>query len=693
MRFPFRDLPRALATLLFLTVIMLRGEAAHLPPADLHLPIPPRPSCFFTIDLDPHYQVVGNGALTEEEAATADCYWFTYGPDGRPVKIEYRVAGMPSVDPFFQVDQIEFEYKPGVERRWYKDANGQLIQNIDGIEGEELTLNSAGYVTTVTNLNANGGHTRDSSDVISYNRMLDAQGRLVSARRTGLLGTNIRDNNGFFETTTIYDNQNRRIEYANRDANGDLLNNNLGVALTRTTYTLYPDSMQTIESYFNATGENAEEAGTGVHERQKMFDKRGFLVSEAYFDAIGAPCLSDENGVHERRFQYDARGNQISEEYFGFDGRPKNVKPSGYSRLNYKYDAKNLVIEKAYFGDDGSPQIVPEIGAAVIRQEYDEKGNLTRRQFFDGQGNPCLHARYGAAAIRIQVTGDTTTITLRDASDRPTRNPVNGFASFSYKTLTDSPLTRHNNYFDRHGYHMGRLRVFVINPHLYALRTTPIMKKSARYGVTATGLGALFAVYLSLRKWWHTSRRKVYVPSRTERFLSWLALLAIIEGIIRFLITIWWAYVGYQNGQMGSGVYILETLFLLLMLYRLLRLRVTLRVLNVEREDVLRLIHEFMAKAQIEPAWQKAQKTFSSEHLRIRFIYSELKSHAYLSFQSYQQLGRDLERGMKHYIRAEASALTGPKRTWGIAIYYPAVALIYFLLALTAFYTLWQMMK
>ena len=395
---------------------------------------------FFNLDLDSRYQIVGQGPLTQEAAATANAYCFTYDPQGRLERIEFRRASRPMADPLFQVARIDFEYAPGLERRWFRNEHGQAAATLDGIYGEELTLNSAGFPLTVTNLNATGGKIRDGSGVISYNRQLDPQNRLVRARRIGLLGIDITDNNGLFETRTSYDDQGRRIEYRNVKAEGTPLNDADGVALTRTSYTAYPNSLAVIETYFDANGVATAEKSSGVHQRQRVFDARGFLLSESYFDVTGAPTLDAETQVHEHRYEYNDQGNLTAEGFFDIDGKPRNKPESGYARVTYEYDAMNRVITKSYFGDDGSPQVLPNLGAAIIRQEYDTQGNTSpRRQFFNGQGKPSLHQRYGAPAIRIQMDGDTTTVLLRDAHDRPMQNVVTRLCGLQFQDRNRPP--------------------------------------------------------------------------------------------------------------------------------------------------------------------------------------------------------------------------------------------------------------
>ena len=663
---------------------------------------PSQPAYFFSIDLDSRYQIVGSGTLTEAAAATANCYCFTYDTGGKLQRIEYRRAGLAMPDPFFQVPRIDFEYQTGVERRWYRDAQGQPVRNVSGIQGEELTLNAAGYPTDVTNLNESGGRMRDGSGVTHYVRKLDAQGRLATGRRIGLFGIAVKDDNGFFETRTVYDEQGRRIEYGNYDASGSPLNDADGVALIRTTYTAYPNSILISESYFDASGTAVAEKSSGIHERQRSLDKRGLLLDESYFDDTGAPTLDNSQEIHELRRDYDERGNLLSEEFFGTDGKSLNAKTSGYARVVYQYDVKNRVSEMAFFGDDGTPQILLDwgtadthleyLGAADIHLEYDDRGNIVREQFFDGKHNPSPSVRYLAPAIRIKVDGDTTIISLRDGNDKLMENPVGGYAVFSYRTRTDTPLSRTNHYFDHRGRKLSYFpRVSVINPHLYALKNNRIMQISARYGVIAVAIGSLLAMFLALRKSSHTKHRKVYVPTPLERLLGWFSILAILEGMLRFFMTIYWAWVGYQNGQMGYGVYVLETIFIVFFLYRLNRLRHTMRVLNIGRDDLHRIVRDFFSRAHLEPQWIEERKTFVTDALHVRINYFRQKRHAYIAFRHVHR--HDLARALAQHIRAHVGGVQNPPRSRAIARYYPSLAFCYFLLAGSAFYTLWQLLK
>lgn len=682
--------------LVFCTLVLMSGTVFALTtPVSTALQFQ-QPSYFFTVDLDPRYQFIGTGALTEEDAAHANCYRFVTNSEGKLEQIEYRRAGVPMADPLLGVARIDFEYAPGIERRWFRDAQGRPVRDVDGIQGEELTLNAAGYPTDITNLDESGGRTRDNNGVIHYVRTLDDRNRVVKLRRIGLFGTAITDNGGFFETRTVYDEQGRPIERDNYDASGSLLNNDDGVALIRTTYTIYPDSTQIIESYFDASGLAAEEKSSGVHQRERTLDRRGFLIDESYFDVTGAPTLTGDGGIHARHYSYDDRGNEISEEFFDTDGKPINQGDLGFARVVYKYDDKNRAVELAYFGDDSAPQIPLKLGYAILRVEYDDKDNIVHQQFFDGQGHATPDVKYGVPAIRVKVEGDTTIVTLRNGRDQPTKNPINGYYAFSYKTSDPhpSPLSPTNLYYDRHGRLLSYFpRVSVINPHLHALRNNRVMETSARLGAGAAGLGALLGCWLALRKSSHTKRRKVYVPTPMERFLGWLAVFCILEGCLRFFMTVYWAWIHYENGRMGYGFNVLETIFILFFLYRLNRLHVTMRVLNISRDDVHRLVRDFFAKANLKPEWIEERNRYVTPPLDVRVNFFQQKYHAYLAFQSRGQAGHALAQGLVQYIRAQAGGIEAPVRSRAIALYYPSVAFCYFLLAGTAFYTLWQLLK
>jgi hypothetical protein len=680
-----------------LTLPLLHAKPAKpiksVPPPSV--PVPSGPAYFFNIDPDPRYQIVGRGPVTPQAAATANCYCFTYDPAGKLQRVEFDRAGTAMPDPFFHAARIDFDYAPGVEHRWYRDGAGQPVVNVNGVEGEELTLNADGFPTVVINLNDSGGHMRDNAGAMRYDRSLDKQSRVVRGRRTGLLGTDIRDDNGCFETRTTYDAQSRRVEYGNYDSSGQPLDDIDGVASVRTTYGGNPDSTEMTASYFDASGQPAEEKSRGIHAQESIYDPRGFLVSESYFDLNGAPTTDASTGIHERRYVYDDKGNETSEEYFGVDGQPKNHRLLGFARVIYRYDDKNRVSEKSYVGDDGLPQVLPSVGAAMIRQEYDAQGNIIRRQFFDGQGIPSPHVVYGVPAIRLQVQGDTTIVTLRDAHDELTRNPINGYASFSYKTASDKQLTWHNHFYDLRGRPMSAFRVFVIRPHLYALKHAMharAMRRNAHFGAAAAAIGALIAMFLALRKASYTKRRKIYVPSPFERFLGWLSIFAIIEGALRFFITIWWAYVGYKNGQMGWGVYAIEAVVILFFLYRLPRMRVTMRVLNISRDDMHKLVHDFFAKANLKPEYREARALYRTYPFSVRIAYFANKAHAYLKLRYRHREGRDLMRGFAQYVRQQVGTMEAPLRSRAIALYYPCVACAYFALAFLACYTLFQML-
>jgi len=333
------------------------------------------------------------------------------------------------------------------------------------------------------------------------------------------------------------------------------------------------------------------------------------------------------------------------------------------------------------------------VGAAVIRQEYDNQGNIIRRQFFDGQGNPVNHVTYQVPAIRIQVKGDTTTVSLRDANDNPATNPITGYSSFSYKSYSDKPLTRHNLYYDQNGRLMSYFRVTVIRPHIHALRLDRGMRRNAHYGIVAAGIGALIAMFLALRKASYTKRRKIYVPSPFERFLGWFSIFAIIEGGLRFFITVYWAWVGYQNGRLGPSVYIAEAIIVFFFVYRLPRMRVTMRVLNISRDDIHKLVRDYFAKAQLKPEYREGREVYRTYPFSVRVVYFASKAHAYLKMRYRHREGRDLMRGFAQYIRLQVGTMQAPERSRIIALYYPIVALAYFSLAFLAFYTFFQMVK
>ena len=176
-------------------------------------------------------------------------------------------------------------------------------------------------------------------------------------------------------------------------------------------------------------------------------------------------------------------------------------------------------------------------------------------------------------------------------------------------------------------------------------------------------------------------------------FLGWLAVFLILEGMLRFFMTVYWAWVGYENGRMGQGFYALESIVILFFLYRLYRMHVTMRVLNIARDDMHKLIRDFLDKANLKVDWVEARHRYLTPSLNIRLSYFEQKFHAYLAFERRHREGHELATGLTQYIRAQTRNIEAPPRTSSIAFYYPCVAFCYLLLSGTGFYTLWQLVK
>jgi hypothetical protein len=144
---------------------------------------------------------------------------------------------------------------------------------------------------------------------------------------------------------------------------------------------------------------------------------------------------------------------------------------------------------------------------------------------------------------------------------------------------------------------------------------------------------------------------------------------------------------------MSHAAYVVEAVIVAFFFYRLLRLRVTMRVLNIERDDIHRVVRNFFAKANLNPAWLEGRNTYSTPPLDVRLNFFRQKYHAYLAFRRRHREGRDLARALAQYIRSEVREIKAPERSRAIALYYPLVAFGYLLLAGTAFYTLWQLIK
>jgi hypothetical protein len=105
------------------------------------------------------------------------------------------------------------------------------------------------------------------------------------------------------------------------------------------------------------------------------------------------------------------------------------------------------------------------------------------------------------------------------------------------------------------------------------------------------------------------------------------------------------------------------------------------------------LVRDFFAKVNLKPEWIERRHRYVTPPLDVRIHYFQQKYHAYLAFSNRGREGHDLARDLNHYIRAQVGGILAPVRSRAIALYYPSVAFCYFLLAGTAFYTLYQLIK
>ncbi len=106
-----------------------------------------------------------------------------------------------------------------------------------------------------------------------------------------------------------------------------------------------------------------------------------------------------------------------------------------------------------------------------------------------------------------------------------------------------------------------------------------------------------------------------------------------------------------------------------------------------------KLARDFFAKAGLKAEWVEAHHRYLSPPLDVGVKYFKQKFHAYLAFAHRGQKGKELQREFAAYIRAQTGGILGPVRTKWIALYYPCVAIAYFVLAGVAFYTLFQLVK
>jgi TonB family protein len=267
-------------------------------------------------------RIEGRYAVGDSAWADANVYRFSYDAEGRPDTIEYFVGGKPHPDPVFGVAKIAMSYFEGSERRDFEDANGNLAANSARVCSQIIELDTAGHVTDIFN----------------------------------------------------------------RDAAGNLCEDEFGIAESRFTRTESPDTVLCI-----CSGKNGDMARVQVD----LFDSLGEMTEVEF---KGTPPDTNHDIPAVVRYAYDDSGDLAFRQAFGKGNAAPRIGPDSWRydpigqsyislgsyrirnvKTKWKYDGHGNILEEDDFGSDGHLT-----GKALCA--YDGSDRLAKLAYFDSAG-------------------------------------------------------------------------------------------------------------------------------------------------------------------------------------------------------------------------------------------------------------------------------------------------------------------
>ena len=210
---------------------------------------------------------------------------------------------------------------------------------------------------------------------------------------------------------------------------------------------------QTIESYYDESGEPARQSGgyyaikktknestnsynitylgidynpilltTGYTTLERTFTKTGSILTEKYYGLNDDPVCTDTNGYGLYNY-FDENGKIIRTVYVDENNDPM-VTVSGYAIKEYTYytsdGPENGKVEKELYYNENEEPIQLSLGQYGVQKGYNEKGQNTIITFLDKNGKPTMTKQGYATIIRtLHADNSLATEYYYDANGNP----------------------------------------------------------------------------------------------------------------------------------------------------------------------------------------------------------------------------------------------------------------------------------
>lgn len=376
---------------------------------------------------------MGKKALLRSAADAVTAYKRTYDAQGRVETELFNNAALGQVKGESGADGRCYRYgEDGLLRAWYYiDAKGNVMNNKQGIAGQEYTRDAAGNVDSVTYVNADGEHVYRQDGVSVMKLTWSKQGIICTeyydAEEKPCLNTDgfhrqrmEFDANGMVRRRSLEDVQGRPVAWDG--------------AACSVGYEYDARGREKKSTYYDAAGKpclNRRGYCSVVADYEDRLG--GYLYRERFLDTQGNAMKPKRTPYASQVHVYDADGYMVEQAYFDLSGKPCRV--NGAARVTI--ERKNgFAVCRTTYDENGAP-CISDNGVCSIRAERDAAGNITKLAHYDVQGNPCLNAN-GIFCItyRYNDTHKVEEIRRYGTDAKTLCSPTNGMPSmekFEYK--------------------------------------------------------------------------------------------------------------------------------------------------------------------------------------------------------------------------------------------------------------------
>lgn len=217
---------------------------------------------------------------------------------------------------------------------------------------------------------------------------------------TNSFGQNVMDTFGLKEEIkevypnqvekSYYDTQNRLVKLMNEDASGELVANQLGIAVYEYKYDSKGNRVE--QRFYDKDLALYTPKIAGPSMIQYKYDDQNNKVETAYFGTDGDLLGTDVSVVQT---QYDNQGRVIEETFLN---ESRQYLENRATRVVYVYDEKDRLVEEKYFGKNDELSMRLGDGSendfAIKKYKYNSKNRITEKSYYNKNNQPVTDTYY-----------------------------------------------------------------------------------------------------------------------------------------------------------------------------------------------------------------------------------------------------------------------------------------------------------